>query len=84
MFNESFFLPIKEKFISLLEEAIQTVLKYHTKQYPLMLNKIQVSELLGVDVKTFDANYRYRVGFPKEDCKRWSYQAVVDWAANVK
>lgn len=47
-------------------------------KFPLLLNRKQVAELIGISVNSFDDHYRYKPDFPKEDSlKRWKKSEVI-------
>ncbi|MCH4175930.1 MAG: hypothetical protein LKF43_00385 [Streptococcaceae bacterium] len=50
------------------------------KDETLLINRKEVSDLLGVSPTTFDECYRYKTDFPKEQPgKKWSRLAVRKW-----
>ena len=51
--------------------------------YKELMTKTEVAKFLGVSIGTFDNEYRYLEGFPKElPATRWSKRAVKQWLAN--
>lgn len=51
--------------------------------YSETLNIKDTADFLGVAVNTFNEQYRYLPGFPKElPAKRWSKRALIIWLEN--
>lgn len=70
----------KEAYLKGLADGKQAGL---AENYTAVLNRKEVSKMLGVDPNTFDSEYRYADGFPGNKEKNlYPRDAVLEWLKN--
>lgn len=82
-FIESFSLMLKK----LLKRAVQEIIEEINDEEKFLMTRKEISDAIGVDVNTFDDNYRYLPGFPyhmKGKTEVWNKKEVFEYLHKQK
>lgn len=82
---DNIFQPLMDWIKTAIKDTLQKLLDIEAEKdgFPELLNITDTCQFLGIGETTFNNNYRYMSGFPKElPAKRWSKRAIKKWLEN--